>query len=246
LRDLPTGDGSNTGVGRSTPVGDGSNGGAEASNGRNKNKFQPLIPTVDEAPKYMEDPLLQASKSTSAKKGRVDLLKKLNLGKVGTSSMNNITPEEHAEMMDQKALEETLRAEREDKAMVEEILRKQAEDEKSWEEYASQGHDPILPVISYFEEIPTQEIHVVKKQQRRGKQHAAVSQPPPVVPDIPQDVKKTKGKKEKKAVSEEAPPFRIFVKNKGRSEMIAKLQGKKFKFNEFGTDSTLEKAFDVE
>ncbi|GJY88467.1 reverse transcriptase domain-containing protein [Tanacetum coccineum] len=37
----------------------------------------------------------------------------------------------------------------------------------------------------------------------------------------------------------------VFVKQRGRSERIAKMQGKKFKFDEHGTRSTLDKAFSV-
>ncbi|GJS30381.1 hypothetical protein Tco_0491001 [Tanacetum coccineum] len=43
---------------------------------------------------------------------------------------------------------------------------------------------------------------------------------------------------------EEPQPVRIHVKNRGRSERIAKLQGKKFKFDAQGTSSTPDKAFD--
>nr|GFA88285.1 splicing factor [Tanacetum cinerariifolium] len=134
----------------------------------------------------------------------------------------------------------------------------QAEDEKAWEKYASefreyelrdwddrledavgvmlsvndeisefkdsvqqdQGLDPVLPVIPDSKEIPTQESHVVKKTENREKGEEGC-------------IKK-------------APPFRIFVKNRGRSERIAKLQGKDFKLDEVGTGSTAEKAFDVE
>ena len=39
---------------------------------------------------------------------------------------------------------------------------------------------------------------------------------------------------------------RIYVKNRGRSERIAKQQmSKPFKFDQFGTGSTAEKAFDI-
>nr|GEV21934.1 hypothetical protein CTI12_AA105810 [Tanacetum cinerariifolium] len=135
LGKLGLGKGSNAAVERSTPAADGSNAVVEASNERNKNKFQPLIPTVDEAPKYMEDLVLPALKSTLARKRRVNLLKK-QFKKIQTLGKQEHL--EHAGMMDQQALEETLRAEREEKAMVEEILRKQAKDEKAWEEYVSE------------------------------------------------------------------------------------------------------------
>nr|GEU89912.1 hypothetical protein [Tanacetum cinerariifolium] len=52
-------------------------------------------------------------------------------------------------------------------------------------------------------------------------------------------------RKSKRLRQEEPKPFRIYVKNTGRSEMIAKLQGKNFKFDAQGTSSTPNKAFDV-
>ncbi|GKD44997.1 hypothetical protein Tco_1269642 [Tanacetum coccineum] len=41
----------------------------------------------------------------------------------------------------------------------------------------------------------------------------------------------TPRRKSKRLRQEEPEPFRIYVKNKGRSERIAKLQGKNFKFD---------------
>ncbi|GJX74363.1 hypothetical protein Tco_0312958 [Tanacetum coccineum] len=52
-------------------------------------------------------------------------------------------------------------------------------------------------------------------------------------------------RKSKRLRQEEPQPFRIYVKNRGRSERIAKLQGKNFKFDAQGTCSTPDKAFDV-
>nr|GFB08833.1 splicing factor [Tanacetum cinerariifolium] len=52
-------------------------------------------------------------------------------------------------------------------------------------------------------------------------------------------------RKSKRLRQEKPQPFRIYVKNRGRSEMIAKLQGKNFKFDAQGTGSTPDKAFDV-
>nr|GEU82416.1 hypothetical protein [Tanacetum cinerariifolium] len=43
----------------------------------------------------------------------------------------------------------------------------------------------------------------------------------------------------------QATRMRIYVKNKGRSKRIAKMQAKKFKFDANGTGSTADKAFDV-
>ncbi|GKA51287.1 hypothetical protein Tco_0744483 [Tanacetum coccineum] len=55
----------------------------------------------------------------------------------------------------------------------------------------------------------------------------------------------TPRRKSKRLRQEEPEPFRIYVKNRGRSERIAKLQGKNFKFDAQGTGSTPDKAFDV-
>ncbi|GKC82916.1 hypothetical protein Tco_1138633 [Tanacetum coccineum] len=52
-------------------------------------------------------------------------------------------------------------------------------------------------------------------------------------------------RKSKRLRQEEPQPFRIYVKNRGRSKRIAKLQGKNFKFDAQGTGSTPDKAFDV-
>nr|GFC51268.1 splicing factor [Tanacetum cinerariifolium] len=59
------------------------------------------------------------------------------------------------------------------------------------------------------------------------------------------DPKKKANKRKKKADSEQPLPFRIYHKNRGRSERIANLQAKKFKFDANGTGTTPEKAFDV-
>ncbi|GKC68616.1 hypothetical protein Tco_1101214 [Tanacetum coccineum] len=55
----------------------------------------------------------------------------------------------------------------------------------------------------------------------------------------------TPRRKSKRLRQEEPEPFMIYVKNRGRSERIAKLQGKNFKFDAQGTSSTPDKAFDV-
>ncbi|GKA30504.1 hypothetical protein Tco_0716809 [Tanacetum coccineum] len=52
-------------------------------------------------------------------------------------------------------------------------------------------------------------------------------------------------KKGKRTRSEPDVPFRIYHKNRGRSERIRNMQEKKFKFDAQGTGSTAEKAFDV-
>ncbi|GKA11925.1 splicing factor [Tanacetum coccineum] len=66
-------------------------------------------------------------------------------------------------------------------------------------------------------------------------------QPAPSVPASDNAAKK-KGKRTR---SEPDVPFRIYHKNRGRSERIRNMQEKKFKFDAQGTRSTAEKAFDV-
>ncbi|GJU42327.1 hypothetical protein Tco_1195284 [Tanacetum coccineum] len=197
------------------------------SNARNINKFQPLHPTVVEVPNNFEDPVLPPTTSTSRNIRKSQpiskkiVFKKSNLGKEASASLNNITAEKHDALMGMEALKETLRVEMEEKAMVEEILRKQVEDEKAWEDYenAFKGLDDGLEDAVRIRPFVNDDISEFKDFVEQGG---------------------------KKAVSEEAPPFRIFVKNKGRSERIAKLQGKNFKFDEFRTGSSPKKAFDVE
>nr|GEX55092.1 hypothetical protein CTI12_AA159120 [Tanacetum cinerariifolium] len=59
------------------------------------------------------------------------------------------------------------------------------------------------------------------------------------------NLKKKANKRKKKANSKQPLPFRIYHKNKGRSERIANLEAKKFKFDANGTGTTPDKAFDV-
>ncbi|GJU45691.1 hypothetical protein Tco_1202957 [Tanacetum coccineum] len=66
-------------------------------------------------------------------------------------------------------------------------------------------------------------------------------QPAPSVPASDNAAKK-KGKRTR---SEPDVPFRIYHKNRGRSERIRNMQEKKFKFDAQGIGSTAEKAFDV-
>ncbi|GKF91976.1 hypothetical protein Tco_0275677, partial [Tanacetum coccineum] len=82
---------------------------------------------------------------------------------------------------------------------------------------------------------PAEQTHVIA---------SASSAPVDEQPETSQDPKKA-NKRKKKADSEQPLPFRIYHKNRGRSERIAKLQAKKFKFDANGTRSTPEKAFDV-
>ncbi|GKA43925.1 hypothetical protein Tco_0736649 [Tanacetum coccineum] len=63
-------------------------------------------------------------------------------------------------------------------------------------------------------------------------------------PSVPASDNATK-KKGKRTRSEPDVPFKIYHKNRGRSERIRNMEENKFKFNAQGTSSTPEKAFDV-
>nr|GEX70570.1 splicing factor [Tanacetum cinerariifolium] len=63
-------------------------------------------------------------------------------------------------------------------------------------------------------------------------------------PSIPASDNATK-KKRKRTRIEPNVPFRIYYKNKGRSERIRNMKEKKFKFDAQSTRSTAKKAFDV-
>ena len=79
-----------------------------------------------------------------------------------------------------------------------------------------------------------------KNEKNKGKE------PAEVIPDAPEDGQKNQGKKRGRKPKAETPSYgRIYYKNRGRSERIAN-QKKAFKFDEFGTGSTPEKAFSVD
>ncbi|GJR59129.1 putative reverse transcriptase domain-containing protein [Tanacetum coccineum] len=63
--------------------------------------------------------------------------------------------------------------------------------------------------------------------------------------DVQEDFIAQPLRKSKRLRHEEPKLFRMYVKNRGRSERIAKLQGKNFKFDAQGIGSTLDKSFDV-
>ncbi|GKB11434.1 hypothetical protein Tco_0845357 [Tanacetum coccineum] len=196
-----------------------------------------LVMSSNIIPNNFEDPVLPPTTSTSSNIrksqpiSKKTVSKNSNLGKEASASLNNITAEKHDALMDMEALKETLRAEREEKAMVEEILRKQVEDEKAWEDYenAFKGLDDGLEDAVRIRPFVNDDISEFKDFEQEKQEPNPILLVISDVEDIP--TQESHVKRGKKAVSEEAPPFRIFVKNRGRSEWVAKLQGKNFKFD---------------
>ncbi|GJY07995.1 hypothetical protein Tco_0375049 [Tanacetum coccineum] len=192
-----------------------------------------------------------------------------------SGSKSNLTPEEHAEMMDKEAFVDMVKRDAENKAKVEEMWREAYEEDKYWEEYESEFKDwefreeeenKIGIVLSVDDEHiignkepvnPSEQTHVVasassapidekpETSQDPSTEKVGSSAPVDQFPETPQDPKKKANKRKKKADSKQPLPFRIYHKNRRRSERIAKLQAKKFKFDANGTGSTPEKAFDV-
>nr|GEW76912.1 hypothetical protein [Tanacetum cinerariifolium] len=131
----------------------------EIQNGSNveieRDQYQQVGPSVDEIPKYIEDPVMPTSNSGNKRKEPL-VKKKSSQVNEACGSKSNLTPE------------------------------------------------------------------------------AASSAPFDQFLETPQDPKKKANKRKKKADSEHPLHFRIYHKNRGRSERIAKLQAKKFKFDANG------------
>nr|GEU42219.1 hypothetical protein [Tanacetum cinerariifolium] len=130
--------------------------------------------------------------------------------------------------------------------MVEEILRKHVENKKAWKDYVNEfkdWDDGLKDAVGIRLSI-NDDISEFKDFEQEKQEPDAI---PLVIPYskgiLTHESHVIKNNRDKNAVSKEARPFRIFVKNKSRYERIAKLQGNNFKFDEFGTGSTPEKAF---
>lgn len=100
------------------------------------------------------------------------------------------------------------------------------------------------PINTVADQVPinttqNSQVSVANNPNNKGKE-------PAVIPDAPEDGQKYKGKKRGRKPVAKTPSYgRIYHKNRGRSERIAN-QYKKFKFDEFGTGSTPDKAFSVD
>ncbi|GJW80745.1 hypothetical protein Tco_0282180 [Tanacetum coccineum] len=109
-----------------------------------------------------------------------------------------------------------------------------------------------VEVEQVAEEAKQVAIRKICEENKKNGQHS-VNHPCEVVPlaaplnptvevQTQQNQVRTRSKR-KQPVNHVVP--RVYVKQRGRSERIAKMQGKKFKFDEHGTGSTPEKAFSV-
>nr|GEY72869.1 hypothetical protein [Tanacetum cinerariifolium] len=159
------------------------------------------------------------SKCTNAPKPKPDNLYEIPTDKERKHGSNN----EHAEIMDKEAFADLVRKDAENKAKEDEMWR---------------NTEPVNPaeqthVIASASSAPVDE--QPETSQDPSTENAGSSADP----------KKKANKRKKKADSKQPLPFRIYHKNIGRSERIANLQAKKFKFDANGTRTTPEKAFDV-
>ncbi|GJU77031.1 zinc finger, PMZ-type containing protein [Tanacetum coccineum] len=241
---------------------------------KERDQYQQAGPTVDEIPKYREDPVMPQSNSGNKRK-EPPVKKKSSQVNEASGSKSNLTPEEHAEIMDKEAFADMVRKDAENKAKDEEMWRQAYKEEKHWEDYASEFKDwefreeeenrigimlsvDAEHIIGNKELVnPAEQTHVIasassapideqpETSQDPSTKKAGSSAPVDQFPKTPQDPKKKANKRKKKTDSEQPLPFRIYHKNRGRSERITKLHAKKFKFDANGTGSTHEKAFDV-
>ncbi|GJR18293.1 reverse transcriptase domain-containing protein [Tanacetum coccineum] len=215
---------------------------------RERDQYQQVGPSVDEIPKYKEDPVMPESSSGNKRK-EPPVKKKSSQVNEASGSKSNLTPEEHAEIMDKEAFAD---------------LEEYASEFKDWD-FREEQENRIGIMLSVDDEHiirntepvnPAEQTHVIasassapvdeqpETSQDPSTEKAGSSAPVDHFPE-PQDPKKKANKRKKKADSEQPLPFRIYHKNRGRSERIAKFQAKKFKFDANGTRSTPEKAFDV-
>ncbi|GKA55195.1 splicing factor [Tanacetum coccineum] len=152
---------------------------------------------------------------------------------VSTTKQDYITPEEHAFMMDQEALAETLRAMKEKKgrtkAAIREIWRQNEENDKAWEAYANEFSEPdfnqdfedqigialtaedsLVPAA-----IPTQHSQVKSK----GKEHFT---PADVEPSTP--AKKKRGRPKKATTEPSLKPSTKAAAKKSKGKELASVE----------------------
>nr|GEV40039.1 zinc finger, PMZ-type [Tanacetum cinerariifolium] len=99
--------------------------------GHNKSKYT-------NAPKPKPDNFYEIPTDEERKHG---FNNKSNQVNEASGSKSNLTPEEHAEIMDKEAFEDLVRKDAENKAKEDEMWRHTYEKEKYWEEYASEFKD---------------------------------------------------------------------------------------------------------
>nr|GEW22907.1 zinc finger, PMZ-type [Tanacetum cinerariifolium] len=204
------------------------------------------LKNVDDIPKYKED--LVIPESSSGNKRKEPPVKKTS------SQVNEASGSKNLVKKDAK-----------NKAMEAEMWRETYEEEKYWEEYASEFKDwefreeqenIIRIMLSVDDEHiigntepvnPAEQTHVIASASSAPVDEQPETSQDPSTEKVGSsaDLIKKANKRKKKADSEQPLPFRIYHKNKGRSERIANLQAKKFKFDANGTGTTPEKTFDV-
>ncbi|GJZ81466.1 hypothetical protein Tco_0646460 [Tanacetum coccineum] len=164
---------------------------------------------------------------------------------------------EHQYKLDEEALQQS----REEEHMFKRIDIEREREEQQWEAMLDplndyrfpdqeESMDPINFMVNTQESV-TQGPSVQLAASVPASVQAAQSEPAFAeglsvqhAPSVPASDNASK-KKRKRIRSEPDVPFRIYHKNRGRSERIRNMQEKKFKFDAQGTGSTAEKAFDV-
>ncbi|GJZ94442.1 hypothetical protein Tco_0666645 [Tanacetum coccineum] len=104
-----------------------------------KYKYQQAGASVDEIPKYREDPVMPSFSSCNKREEPSVKRKSCQLNEA-SGSKSNLTPE-HAKMMDKEAFADMVKRDAENKAKDEEIWKKAYEEDKYWEEYAAEFKD---------------------------------------------------------------------------------------------------------
>ncbi|GKE26955.1 hypothetical protein Tco_1442339, partial [Tanacetum coccineum] len=94
-----------------------------------RDQYQQAGASVDEIPKYREDPVMPPS-SSSNKRKEPYVKKKSSQVNEASGSKSNLTPKEHAEMMDKEAFSDMVKRDDDNKAKDEEIWREAYEEDK--------------------------------------------------------------------------------------------------------------------
>nr|GEW76911.1 zinc finger, PMZ-type [Tanacetum cinerariifolium] len=177
----------------------------ERQNGSNaemeRDQYQQVGPSVDEIPKYIEDPVMPTSSSGNKRKEPL-VKKKSSQVNEACGSKSNLTPEEHAEMMDKEAFTNMVRTDAENKAKKEEIIGIMLSVD---DEHIIGNKEPVNPteqthVISSASGAPVDQFP--KTSQYLSIEKAASSAPVDQFLETPQDPKKKANKRKKKADSE--------------------------------------------
>nr|GEU42094.1 hypothetical protein CTI12_AA159120 [Tanacetum cinerariifolium] len=126
-------------------------------------------------------------------------------------------------------------------------LRDEASDEaqdKGMPEDVAAGKQPMTEDVAVGKQPMTEDVAAGKQPMIKDEPLQGGADLPTQESTVEVNLKPTRSKK---STTDEVPnKMRIFHKNKGRSERIFNQKMKNYKFDEHGTRSTLDKAFDVE